>query len=59
MSVRSFDIDLVLDTDEDMQNFLDAIKVADRRGPIKVKDFSEELAREKALIAKRCPFNNR
>ena len=57
MSTKSFDIDLVLDTDEAMQNFIDAIQEADRRGPLEIKDFSEELARGRALIAKGCPFN--
>ena len=56
MPARSFDIDLILDTDEAMQNFIDAIKEADRRGPLVVKDFSEELARGRVLIAKGCPF---
>ncbi|MCL2149227.1 MAG: hypothetical protein FWH47_07820 [Methanomassiliicoccaceae archaeon] len=58
MPTRSFDIDLVLDTDEALQNFLDAIEEADRRGPRVIRDFSEELARGKALIAKGCPFDD-
>ena len=57
MATKSFDIDLVLDTDEAMRNFLDAIQTADRRGPLKLKDFSEELAKGEALIAKGSPFD--
>ena len=58
MSTKSFDIDLVLDTDEALQNFLDAVETADRRGPIELPDFSDDIAKGKALIAKGCPFDD-
>ena len=57
MAKESFDIDLILDTDESLQNFLEAIDAADRRGPIELPDFSGELKRGKELIAKGCPFD--
>ena len=58
MSTRSFDIDLVLDTEEALLNFLKAIEDADRRGPLKLHDYSEDLARGEAMIAKGSPFND-
>jgi len=57
MAKESFDIDLVLKTDEDLQNFLDAIDSADRRGPLELPDFSEELKKGKELISEGCPFD--
>lgn len=57
MAKESFDIDLVLNTDEALQNFLDAIEVADRRGPLNLSDPSDELARGRKLIAKGCPLD--
>jgi len=58
MATESFDIDLVLDTDEALQNFLNALEAADRRGPMEIQDFSEELRRGRELIAKGCPFDD-
>jgi len=58
MSTRSFDIDMIIDTDEALRNFLDAIEEADRRGPMEIEDFSEELRRGRELIAKGCPFDD-
>jgi len=58
MSTRSFDIDLVLDTEEALLNFLKAIEAADRRGPLKLHDYTEDLDRTKALIAKGSPIDD-
>jgi hypothetical protein len=58
-STKSFDIDLVLDTEESLQNFLEAMEMADRRGPLELPDFSDDISRGKALIAKGCPFDDR
>jgi len=58
MSAKSFDTDLVLDTDEALQNFLDAIEEANRRGPMELPDFSEDIRKGKELIAKGCPFDD-
>jgi hypothetical protein len=54
----SFDLDLILDTEEAVQNFLNALEAADRRGPLETRDFSEELRRGRELIAKGCPFDD-
>jgi len=45
MSAKSFDADLYHDTDEALQNFLDAVEEANRRGPMELLDFFEELRR--------------
>jgi len=58
MSTRSFDEDLILDTDEAILNFLKAIEAADRRGPMVLPDFTEELRRGRELIAKGSPFKD-
>ena len=57
MAKKSFDLDLVLDTDEALQKFIDAMEEADHRGPMDLPDISEELARGRELIAKGCPFD--
>jgi DNA-binding phage protein len=53
VSTHSFDTDLVLDTDEAIQNFLDAIEAADRRGPMVLPDSSEAIRRGVEAIAKK------
>ncbi len=52
MATESFDMALVIDTEEKAANFLKAIDEADRRGPLKVRDFSEELRLGEELIKK-------
>jgi hypothetical protein len=49
---------MILDTDEAIQNFLDAIEAADRRGPMVLPDSSEAIRRGRELIAKGCPFDD-
>jgi len=43
MSAKSFDVDLFLDTDEALQIFLEIIEEANRRGPMELPDFFEEI----------------
>jgi hypothetical protein len=57
MAKESFDVDLVLDTDEALQNFIDAIEAADARGPLELPDFSDALKKGKELVEKGCPFS--
>jgi hypothetical protein len=53
VATRSFEIDMVLDTDEALQNFLNALESADRRGPLELPDLSAELEKGREIIAKR------
>ena len=50
MAIESFDMALVIDSDEAAANFLDAIDSADARGPLEILDFSEELSLGEELI---------
>ena len=52
MATESFDMALIIDTEEKAANFLKAIDEADKRGPLKVRDFSEELRLGEELIKK-------
>lgn len=52
MATESFDMALVIDSDEAAENFLKAIDAADARGPLKAQDFSKELLRGEELIEK-------
>ena len=52
MATESFDMSLVIDTDEAAENFLKAINAADARGPLKTRDFSKELLLGEELIEK-------
>jgi hypothetical protein len=58
MPTAPFHIDLVLDTEEAILNFIKAIEAADRRGPMVLPDFTEALKRGRELIAKGCPFDD-
>ncbi len=58
MATRSFDLELVLDTDETLQNFLVAMEIAKKRAPLVLPDFREELAKGDANIPDRCPFGD-
>ena len=50
MTTESFDMALVIDTEEKAADFLKAIDEAERRGPLKVRDFSEELRLGEELV---------
>lgn len=52
MATESFDMALVIDSDEAAENFLKAMDAADARGPLEIQDFSEELLRGEELIEK-------
>ena len=52
MATESFDMALVIDSDEAAENFLKAIDAADARGPLKTQNFSEELLRGEELVEK-------
>jgi len=56
MVTESFETDMVIDTDEALQNLLSAIEKADRRGPIRFPDLSEEFNKGKEAVSKGCPF---
>jgi len=43
MATVSFFRNLVISTEEEAQRMLDAIEEAEKRGPLKYRDFSEEL----------------
>ena len=52
MATESFDMALVIDSDEAAENYLKAVEVADARGPLKTQDFSKELLRGEELVEK-------
>lgn len=43
MATVSFDRNLVIRTEEEAQRMLDAIKEADKRGPVEFPDFNKEF----------------
>ncbi len=52
MATESFNMALVIDSDEAAENFLKAMDAADARGPLKTEDFSEELLLGEELVEK-------
>ena len=52
MAIESFDMALVIDSEESAANYLKAVDVADARGPLIIQDFSEELLRGEGLVEK-------
>jgi hypothetical protein len=59
MATESFDIDLVLDTEEALLNFLKAIEAADRRGPMVLPDSTEALRRGQEIVAEKRGYKNK
>lgn len=52
MATESFDMSLIIDTDEAAENFLKAIDEADARGPLKLDDISGELLEGEEFLRK-------
>ena len=52
MAIESFNMALEIKTEEGARNFLKAIEEADARGPLKIRDFSEEERRGEELLKK-------
>ncbi len=50
MATISFDMELVIDSDEAAENFIRAIDAADARGPLEFSDISDELRRGDDVI---------
>ncbi len=52
MTTESFDMALEIRTEEGAANFMRAIAEADARGPLEIRDFSEEERRGEELLRK-------
>jgi len=52
MATESFDMALAIDSDEAVANFPNAVDSSDARGPLEIRDFSEELLLGVELIEK-------
>jgi hypothetical protein len=58
MATVSFDLDIVLDADEAVPNFLNDLDIIDRKGHIELPDLFEELRIGRDFFAKGCPFDD-
>lgn len=54
MATISFDKNLVITSDDEVQRMLDAIDEADARGPEPLKDFSAELKAGEEFVKRGC-----
>ena len=56
MATESFDMALAIDSDEAVANFPNAVDSSDARGPLEIRDFSEELLLGVELIRERTRY---